>query len=177
MGYTLKQFCADCHAALKTDPGRAGREAVRAALERLLAEPDFIARHVEGVAQGKRELYRDPELGFLVLAHGTAAGNRRGRPHDHGASWAVYGQARGFTEMTVWKRIDDGAVPGRAELVPERRFRLEAGRAALFDTGTIHNTAHPEPALWVRVTGADLDRIERHAYDPEAQTVRHFASA
>jgi hypothetical protein len=27
-----------------------------------------------------------------------------GGPHDHGNSWAIYGQALGWTEMTEWER-------------------------------------------------------------------------
>jgi len=175
--YDLAQFCADCREALGADPGPGGRERVRRNLERLLANPDFIAAHVPVPSKtGRTVLHHDPKTGFYVMAHGTPEGNRRGKPHDHGASWAVYGQARGVTEMTVWKRTDAGAEPGRAELEPERRFTLEPGRAALFDTGTIHNTAHPMPAAWVRVTGTDLDRIERYRYDPAARTMERMGA-
>ncbi len=32
-----------------------------------------------------------------------------GGPHDHGASWAIYGQAVRYTDMTEWTRVDDGS--------------------------------------------------------------------
>ena len=55
---------------------------------------------------------------------------------------------------------------GYAELKEDHTFALKPGKAALFDTGIIHSTAHPKPARWVRVTGTNLDTIERYSYDP-----------
>ena len=42
MSYDLGQFVADCRAFLKRDPGPGGREQVRAHLERLLNNRDFV---------------------------------------------------------------------------------------------------------------------------------------
>lgn len=171
MAYTLEQFAADCHDALAADPGSAGREAIRDHLVKLLADPEFVAEHLGADAgKGKRVLHHDPDTGFYINAHGTDQGNRVGAPHNHGSSWAVYGQASGVTEMTVWHRKDDGSRAGHAELDVERTFRLDPGNAALFDTGIIHSTAHPQPARWVRVTGTDFDTIARSRFDPEART-------
>ena len=74
--------------------------------------------------------------------------------------------------MTVWNRTDDGSQEGHAELAEDQTFPLKPGKAALFDTGVIHSTAHPEPARWVRVTGTNLDTIKRHAYDPDRQVMK-----
>jgi hypothetical protein len=177
MTYALDDFSRDCHAALSQDPGPAGREKIRAKLELLLANPDFVKKHLAGQAKGKTVLYHDPDTGVYVMAHGTDQGNRKGKPHDHGASWAVYGQAIGATEMTVWERTDDRGRDGHAEVEGINTFVLEPGRAALFDTGIIHSTAHPKPARWVRVTGADLDTIERYSYDPERQAMKRMTPA
>lgn len=176
MPYSLEQFCRDCHDALSADPGPGGRERVRAHLEQLLANPDFVAEHLTGQSKGKTLLHHDPETGFYAMAHGTDSG-KTGKPHDHGKSWAVYGQASGITNMSVWRRTDDGGAPGHAELEIERAFALEPGKAALFDTGTIHSTAHPGKARWVRVTGTDLDTIERYSYDPERKTMKMMNAA
>jgi hypothetical protein len=175
MAYTLEQFCADGNAAMRKDSRAAGRNEIRANLEKLLANEDFIAQHLAG--QGKTTLYHDRDFDFYVMAHGIDQGNRKGKPHDHGASWAVYGQAVGVTNMTVWTRLDDASLPGVAELEEDRTFPLEPGKAALFDTGIIHSTAHPDPARWVRVTGTDLDTIERYAYDPARRTMKRMNAA
>lgn len=177
MAYMLEDFCRDAHDAMASDSGAAGREAIRANLEKLLANEEFVAEHLAGQGKGKTLLYRDEDFDFRVMAHGTDEGDRVGKPHDHGASWAVYGQASGLTSMTVWQRTDDGSVDGHAELEAERTFPLEPGKAALFDIGIIHSTAHPKPARWVRVTGTDLDTIERYAYDPDRQVMKRMNAA
>ena len=69
MTYSLDAFCEDCRTALKTDHGPGGREAVRQNLERLLAEPAFLDKHVLSAPPGRHTLYEDPELDFVVLAH------------------------------------------------------------------------------------------------------------
>ena len=177
MTYTLDQFCADAHDAMAKDSGKAGRNAIRGYLEKLLVNPDFVTEYLASQESRKTLLYHDKDFDFYVMAHGTDAKNRKGKPHDHGASWAVYGQAIGLTNMTVWDRTDDGSQDGHAELVEDQAFPLNPGKAALFDTGVIHSTAHPEPARWVRVTGTNLDTIERYAYDPDRHVMKLMTPA
>ena len=108
MSYDLDQFVSDCRAILKRDGGPKGREEVRVRLERLLSNPDFVEHYCgEHVPRGLKVLYEDPELGFQVLAHINDKA-RVSPPHDHGESWAIYGQATHYTEMTEWEREDDG---------------------------------------------------------------------
>src|SRR5881394_2102572 len=127
MAYSLDAFCEDCRTALKADPGPGGREKVRQNLERLLAEPGFLDRHVLSAPPGRHTLYEDAELGFVVLAHINPKGHKS-PPHDHGASWAVYGQATQYTDMTEWEQLDDGADPERVTLEPRKQYRLMPGQ-------------------------------------------------
>jgi predicted metal-dependent enzyme (double-stranded beta helix superfamily) len=91
MAYELNEFIADCRAILQRDPGPQGREDVRQHLERLLANKEFVAATCgEDVPIGLKVLYEDKELGFQVLAHVNDKA-RKSPPHDHGASWAIYG--------------------------------------------------------------------------------------
>ena len=116
MPYDLDQFIADCRAELTRDPGPKGREAVRIRLERLLNDPDFVEKHCgDNVPRGLKVLYEDPELKFQILAHVNDKA-RVSPPHDHGTSWAIYGQAKLWTDMTEWKREDDGGDPKHAKL-------------------------------------------------------------
>jgi len=103
MAYNLDAFCHDCRDALKADRGPGGREAVRTNLERLLAEKAFLDQHVLAMPPGRHTLYEDPELGFVVLSHVNPKA-AKSPPHDHGASWAIYGQALHYTDMTEWQR-------------------------------------------------------------------------
>jgi predicted metal-dependent enzyme (double-stranded beta helix superfamily) len=93
MSYDLDQFIADCRGFLTRDPGPKGREQVRLHLERLLNNPDFVRAYcADDAPRGLKVLYEDPELGFQILAHLNDKA-RVSPPHDHGASWAIYGQA------------------------------------------------------------------------------------
>ena len=102
MAYDLDQFVSDCRAILKRDGGRNGREQVRQKLEQLLSNRDFVEEYCgDQVPRGLKVLYEDPELGFQVLAHINDKA-RVSPPHDHGASWAIYGQATHYTDMVEW---------------------------------------------------------------------------
>jgi hypothetical protein len=177
MAYTLEAFCKDCAAGLRADPGPGGKERVRKDLERLLAEKAFVTERCGPDAkQGVHMLYRDPELGFCVLAHINRE-PRTSPPHDHGASWAVYGQATAYTDMTEYHRLGDTRGPGAARLEVSRRYRLEPGQAGLFDVGAIHAIAYGGNARFVRVTGTDLEHVPRLKFDLEQQTAVLVESA
>ena len=164
MAYTLDAFCNDCRDALKADQGPSGRQEVRRLLEKLLADPDFVATHVTALSPGRHTLYEDPDLGFVVLSHVNAKGGKS-PPHDHGDSWAVYGQAIQYTDMTEWRRTDGGKGPGHATLEEGRKYRLEPGHAGVFDIRDIHAIDYPDGARFVRVTGTDLENVPRLKFD------------
>lgn len=164
MAYTLEQFIADCRDSLARDPGPPGREEVRINLERLLANPEFVrAQCGDDVPRGLKLLYEDAALGFQILAHVNDKA-RRSPPHDHGDSWAIYGQATGHTDMIEWTRAD-GAEAGHAKLTPAKTYRLTPGRAGIYQDGAIHSIDYPDRACFVRVTGTNLDRIHRVRFD------------
>ncbi len=174
MAYTLEAFCADCRDHLTADPGPAGRDRVRHDLERLLSERDFIAAHCGPDAErGVHVLYEDPELGFQVLAHVNAQA-RKSPPHDHGTSWAIYGQAAGYTDMTEWARIDDGTDPGNGAVRAETSYRLTPGKAGVYADGKIHSIDYPDNARFVRVTGTNLDAIDRIAFNLETGAIHRM---
>ena len=164
MPYDLDQFIADCCASLTRDPGPAGREEVRRRLERLLANPDFVQAYCgDDAPGGTKILYEDPKLGFQVLSHCYDKPNVS-PPHDHGASWAIYGQAAKYTEMTEWDRTQSGA-SGHADLKAVKKYRLNPGQAGIYQDGRIHSIDYPAKARFVRVTGVDLEKIPRHKFD------------
>jgi hypothetical protein len=177
MAYTLEAFCRDCAASLRAEPGLDGKDQIRRNLERLLGNQAFVAEHCGPDAElGVHVLYRDPELGFCVLAHVNRE-PRSSPPHDHGTSWAIYGQATAYTDMTEYRRLDGGSGPGRAELEVTRRYRLEPANAGLFDVGAIHAIAYGKDARFVRVTGADLEQVPRLKFNLEGRHAEEVASA
>jgi predicted metal-dependent enzyme (double-stranded beta helix superfamily) len=167
MAYDLDQFTADCRSILARDGGPAGRQQVLQNLERLLKNQDFIETYCgDDQPTGIKVLYEDPKLGFQVLSHimGKA---RVSPPHDHGASWAIYGQAKQYTDMIEWQREDDRTDPKHAKLKPVKKYRLTPGKAGIYQDGAIHSINYPDNARFIRVTGTDLDKIDRIKIDPK----------
>jgi hypothetical protein len=175
MPYDLSRFIDDCRATLKADPGPAGREKVRVLLERLLRDEDFIAAHCsDRVPKGLYVLHDDAELGFQILAHINEKA-RGSPPHDHGASWAIYGQASLYTDMTEYERVGS-ADPEKVNLKVTRKYRLNPGEAGIFQDGAIHSIDYPDDSRFVRVTGTNLDRIARSSFDLKTGAVKQMAA-
>jgi hypothetical protein len=178
MAYTLETFCKDCHSALKSDKGPGGREKVRDLIQKLLTNKEFVADKLgPHVKAGRHTLYEDPDLRFCVLAHIDRDG-RSSVPHDHGRSWAVYGQAIGWSDMTLWKRKDGGSGEGKAEIEKVGAFRINPGEAGIFDIGAIHGVERsPGQCCYVRVTGEDLEAVPRLKYDLKGKKAIQLESA
>jgi predicted metal-dependent enzyme (double-stranded beta helix superfamily) len=174
MAYDLDQFIADCRTTLTHDPGPNGREQVRLRLEQLLNNKAFVEEYcADNAPRGLKVLYEDPKLGFQILAHINDKA-RKSPPHDHGASWAIYGQATKYTDMIEWERIDDGADPTHAKLKPAKSYRLDPGHAGIYQDGRIHSIDYPEKSRFIRVTGTNLDRIARIRIDLETGEVEQM---
>jgi predicted metal-dependent enzyme (double-stranded beta helix superfamily) len=175
MPYTLDQFTQDCHEALTQDPGPVGREQVRVLLGRLLADEAFVRKFCIDSRPGLHLLFEDPELAFQVLAHVNEK-PRVSPPHDHGDSWAIYGQATEYTDVTEWQRRDDGADKTHADLQPARMYRLSPGQVEIYQDGRIHSIDHPARSCFIRVTGTNLDRIPRIMIDPQSGVVTQMGA-
>jgi hypothetical protein len=163
MSYTLDQLAADIRAALKADSGRTGKLAVGRHVERALKDPGFIATHLKTRAKGadpREVLYEDPELGFCICGH-VYDGPAHGKPHDHGESWAIYGQADEVTEMTDWKIVEkaEGGKPNLVE--PVRTYTMKPGDQHLYDVGDVHSPRRDGPCKLVRIEGKNLDHVKR----------------
>ena len=127
----------------------------------------------ELIREGKpsRELWRDPDCGFIQMGHVHKQGHGN-RPHDHGPCWVVYGAYSGVTEITKYRRIDDGSQPGAATLEKERLDRLSPGVVKPYLRGDIHSTnAVQGPSVVFRFLSYDLEKIERNRYNIEKGTV------
>ena len=69
--------------------------------------------------------------------------------------------------MIEWEREDDGGDPKHAKLKPAKKYRLAPGHAGIYEDGKIHSIDYPDRAVFVRVTGTNLDRINRIRIDTE----------
>jgi hypothetical protein len=169
MAYDLNRFCNDLHTLIK-NKGQAGLPEAAEKLKSLLTNPKFVAAtFADDTPPGKRVLWHDAETDAYVMAHVQQAG-KGGNPHSHGASWAIYGNARGFTEMTEWRRVnpesEDAVVLEKADA-----YSLGPGQTKAYSSGMIHSTHHPEKAWVIRITGTDLDTIQRYAFRPRKDKI------
>jgi len=168
MAMTLEQFAADCHTALQQNPGSPGRQKVRDLVAQALADPEFVATYIPPGTPERHLLYEDPELGFAILAHGYV-GPKSSAPHDHGPSWAIYGQASGETIMTDWDclaRPTDSA-PGKAVFV--RDYVMKPGDAYLYDVGVLHSPERKDDTRLLRIEGLNMARVKRFPYQAVTQ--------
>ena len=188
MSYSLDDFCDDARAILLERDDPDGREDIRQKLELLLGDEAFCAAYVGPDNEpGVSQIFEDPNLHFCVLTYNMAE-PRTSPPHDHGGSWAVYGQAAGYTDMTIWSAADSprgesasggerdalstGDVKGDGGIEPVRTFRLDPGQAGLFDGREIHSIQYAGDSKFVRVTGVDMSQETRRVFNPETGTVR-----
>lgn len=111
-------------------------------------------------APASRELYRDAEHGFVLLAHTEHAGLYR-PPHDHGRGWVIYALQGGEIAMSTYARIETAE---GIRLVKRDETLLRAGQAQLFLPGDIHDTrCVTGPALLFRFTERDLKQEDQVA--------------
>ncbi|MCH8197281.1 MAG: hypothetical protein IH904_04275 [Proteobacteria bacterium] len=166
MAYTLDEFAADCRNALTEFPGPPGRDKVCGLLERALGDDAFVAAHLGPEADKERNiLYQDPDLGFCIVAH-VYKGPKSSQPHDHGPSWAIYGQVKGVTEMTDWRLVEPpkGDRPGKVERL--RTYNLEPGQAKLYNEGDLHSPMRESETRLIRIEGQNLAKIDRDRFEP-----------
>lgn len=173
MSKRSEKFYADCKAVLTKDEGPQGRDEVRRLLEAALKDPQFVEESCgPQVKPGLYVLYEDPELKFQVLAHVNEKA-RVSPPHDHGDSWAIYGQATGHTDMSEYER-EPASGDGKVSLRTLRTYRLMPGEAGIYADGMIHAIDYPEKSAFVRVTGTNLDQITRSMFDLKTGTERQM---
>jgi hypothetical protein len=163
MGLTIEQFASQCRTALQSEPGSMGREKVRVLEQQALADPAFVARYIPDGTPERHVLYEDPDLGFTVLAHGYT-GAKGSNPHDHGPSWAIYGQASGETIMTDWDCVARPTedTPGKARFV--RNYVMRPGDAYLYDIGVLHSPERKAATRLLRIEGINMAKVKRLPY-------------
>ena len=173
MSSTFERFTETLVVTLKAR-GVSGLSDIADSLRPVLRDPEFARLAFADRTIRKRVLFHDADTDVYVLAHIHEAG-KRGRPHSHGASWAIYGTVSGVTDMTEWRRVNPESEP-HAVLEPSSHYRLGPGDSRASPPFLIHSTAHPENALVIRVTGTDLDRIPRYGFDSKNDKIIAAAS-
>ena len=186
--YTLEQFYNDLRGvfASVTDPlGRA--EGIREHVRRLLQNPEVLEEKLdlpEDGGFGRVDLYVDdeyghPNPGFLVMCSVQRPGQTN-IPHDHGASWVVYGVGRGTIEQRKYRWVypEDNVFDSSPELQELGRYTQNEGDVAYFLPGEIHTTHNVNDgrSLVLRIEAQDLRGVWRHQYEFGGKDGRAYQS-
>ena len=165
MQHTLDTFAARIRAVLAREDNPAGRDKVAAILREALADRAFVESLFDPASPARKVVHEDPRLGFCIVAHRyTDAGD--GPPHDHGPSWAIYGQADGESLMSDWAPVE-AASPGRPGKARKlREYTLAPGAAHVYNEGDVHAPSRAGPARLIRIEGTNLERVARGRYEP-----------
>jgi|RhiMetdeSRZDD1v2_1073273.scaffolds.fasta_scaffold05048_14 predicted metal-dependent enzyme (double-stranded beta helix superfamily) len=96
-------------------------------------------------------------------------------PHNHG-TWAVVAGVDGLETNVFWKRVDDGARPGYAEIVKAGEKVFGAGDVVTFLPESIHSVTNDTAAVTVslHVYGKHVNYTTRSQFDPETRVAKEF---
>jgi len=164
MGYSLEQFAESCHRILAEDPGPEGRKKVCAVVQEVLVDKSFVDQHLGDDVPERKILYEDPKLGFCILAH-SYKGAKESQPHDHGPSWAIYGQAVGETVMSDWDVIEPATEQKPGKVRHARAYPLKPGMAKVYNVGDVHSPKRDGPTRLIRIEGTNMDRVKRLSFE------------
>lgn len=161
MSYSLDQLATDCRAALKADSGEAGMAKCAEYVGKACNDAEFIAKFLpDNPAKERTVIYQDPELEFCICAH-VYSGAKQGSPHDHGPTWAIYGQAVGETEMTDWEIVEPAAGDKPAKVKLSRKYKLTPGDAHYYPVGAVHAPYRAGSTRLIRIEGKDTMSLSR----------------
>jgi len=140
------------------------------------ARPDENSRMGGGIAQ--YALYR-AENGSLCLFSLVVPAGAATPVHDH-LAWGMVGVYRGRQDETVYRRLDDGRDPVRADLEIAKRRTLGPGEfyTLLPPADDIHyvQTVSETASISIHLLANDTACIWRHRFDPASGAVTPFRS-
>ncbi len=160
------QFAQNCQtlftvSALPEDIGNT----LSSLMKSVITDPLFLDDCFgKGDWDGKKILYEDPMYGFCICGHINQA-YKESSPHHHGASWAIYGQVAGETEMTDWAMVSEaeGEEPGKVAKL--RTYTLKPGDVYFYPVGAIHSPART-PGRLLRIEGQNLSQTGLCYFEP-----------
>jgi len=163
MNFTLDTFASAVQKLLQNDSSPVGREKVRDLVQEALKDEKFIGTYVNDNTPDRQVVYEDPQLGFCICAH-VNRDAREANPHDHGASWAIYGQAFGETEMSDWEVLEAAAEGKPGKVRRGRVYTLKPGMAHIYNEGDVHSPKRVAATGLLRIEGKNTQKMKRFAY-------------
>jgi predicted metal-dependent enzyme (double-stranded beta helix superfamily) len=165
MGMTIDAFAKQCSDILKKENNPAGRSKVRDLLQQALKDEAFVAKALDDSTPERKILYEDPDLGFCILAH-NYKGPKESPPHDHGPSWAIYGQAKGETSMSDYELLEPASAEKPGKVRKTRSYKLTPGVAHVYNEGDLHSPARVDSTRLIRIEGTNMEKVKRFKFQP-----------
>ena len=180
--YTMEAFITDVKQvfASSKDPLVQAQKASDY-LKELLAVPGWLEEKLDLPEEGgfgRYDLYLDEDAGHpgngWYLMCSVQKPEQDNLPHDHGATWVVYGVYQGAIEQTKWRWFYPGEGVDSPRIKETGSFVQQDGTVAFFLPGEIHMTKNVagSRSLVVRLESQKLDRVIRYQYNPEDNSVR-----
>ena len=182
-GYSVKQLVDDMkHLREGGADGVAMCEAVPELAKRLLLmKHNWLRSYMcepnpsgERNSAGIYKVHEEPDhtLGIFVV---TWMPGDETPPHDH-ATWAVIAGLEGWETNHRWKRVDDGRVPGYADVRRESSERIDAGTIVSMTPETIHSLHNNSggKSVTLHIYGVNVDYTDRVKFDPERHTMAPY---
>ena len=137
---------------------------MRQCVEKALKDQAFVDTYLGEDNESERKvLYEDPDFKFCILAH-VYKGTKGSNPHDHGDSWAIYGQAKGVTTMTDWEKVEPPRDGDPGKVRKARSYDLKPGMAKAYGVGVLHSPSRTEETRLIRIEGRNLAGVKRDKY-------------
>ena len=135
-----------------------------------MCEPTADERNSAGIYK----LHEEPDHTLAVFVVTWLPGDET-PPHDH-ATWAVIAGLDGWETNYWWKRVDDGRVPGYADVRRERSQRIDAGTILSLPRETIHSLHNDSggKSVTLHIYGMNVDYTDRHKFDPVGHAVAPY---
>jgi predicted metal-dependent enzyme (double-stranded beta helix superfamily) len=170
--YSARECARDIAAAIVRHGGDAAMlgDALRAPIAQLALSPNLVERGAPRAGNNvdvSYYLYFDGQLSILLY---RVPKGKTIPAHDHG-TWETVSVYRGRIRHIVYERLDEGAVPGKAELRAIDDRILERGDLAIVaPPADIHSfTALDDDTYGITVVNGPY-KPDRHYYQPEDNT-------
>lgn len=165
----------------EADVNRAALERVKDRLLALAARRDLFSFAQFPLLHERSTMHvlaEDDDDGLALYAV-AAQGKSATPPHDH-TTWAVVVGVEGEELNKLWRRVDDAATPGKAELEEIDEMLVAPGTGVTLMPDDIHSIhrASDAPLLHFHLYGRSIERLpERRQFDLERGTYEIYPAS